>query len=388
MNKFEQRLSETSQFYRNGDLNLGFRRLIDCALDTGNTDIMDSVIKFTGWRYYHNGEENNSEEISKAVSLLEKMEKLNISHSHYSSDSIIDATGISKKYKKGNFSLGPLDVTVDRSEIVGLVGENGNGKTTLLRLLGGELGLTSGNIEYNFSEPYKNKYELRTRLVYIPQRINRLRGSLMENLQFTLSQHGINNKENELLALMLLARMGLWQYREANWSRLSSGYKMRFELARTLLRKPEVLLLDEPLANLDILAQQIILEDLRFLSGSLLNPFGVILSSQQLYEVEKASDKIIFLDNGKLIDKSSKQSHEEEPESLIIEFDTNIKREQIRDLFDTIGLEKLHYNGGNYIAYFPKERTISEVMHLLGKENIRVSYIRDISKSSRRFFID
>lgn len=53
---------------------------------------------------------------------------------------------------------------------------------------------------------------------------------------------------------MMIARLGLWNYKHLKWSELSSGYKMRFELARTLLRKPELLLLDEPLANLDVLA--------------------------------------------------------------------------------------------------------------------------------------
>src|SRR5690606_10595788 len=106
------------------------------------------------------------------------------------------------------------------------------------------------------------------------------------NLKFTASHYGIKGEENELIVLMYMIRFGLWKYRNHQWSELSSGYKMRFELARTFLRKPSILLLDEPLANLDVLAQQLILEDLKHLSHSLANPMGIILSSQQLYEVE------------------------------------------------------------------------------------------------------
>ena len=62
---------------------------------------------------------------------------------------------------------------------------------------------------------------------------------------------------------------------------------MRFELARMLLRKPKILLIDEPLANLDILAQQTILDDFRNIAGSPYRPIAIVLSSQQLYEVEK-----------------------------------------------------------------------------------------------------
>ena len=379
------RLLETSQFYRNKDLNLGFRRLIDCALDTQDNEILKAVLDFTDWRHITKNK-TEDEEISKAISLLEKIEKRNFQVKGIADKTIITAHQVSKTYHKGNFTLGPLDVSVRMSEMVGLVGENGNGKTTLLRLLCGELNKSSGSIEYSFTRPFANTYELKTRLAYVPQRIEKLRGSLMDNLQFTLSQYGIKQDDNYLLALTFLARMGLWQYKDLNWSRLSSGYKMRFELVRTLLRNPEVLLLDEPLANLDILAQQIILEDLQFLSSSLSRPFGVILSSQQLYEVEKSADKILFLDNGKLIEQQIAEEDAKEY-SLILEFHTVVPREQLQISMEKLQLEKLYYNGGSYIAYFPKGKTITDAMLLLGEEKIPVTYLRDISKSSRRFFV-
>ena len=384
---FDNKLLATSQYYQNGDLNLGFRRLVDCALDTKNQKILQNVLDFTDWRY-HTEKKTEAEEVAKALTLIEKMQKINVFFEEMPPKNIITAQQISKKYAKGNFVLGPLDVSVHVSEMVGLVGENGNGKTTLLRLLCGELKATSGAIEYHFSKPYKNVYELKTHLAYVPQRIERLRGSLMDNLQFTLSQYGVKKKENHLLALTFLARMGLWQYKDLEWSRLSSGYKMRFELVRTLLRNPEVLLLDEPLANLDILAQQIILEDLRFLSSSLSRPFGVILSSQQLYEVEKNSDKILFLDNGKLIEQQIAENANAQDYALILEFHTEVPREQLQTTLNKLQLEKLQYNGGSYIAYFPKGKFITDVMLLLGEEKIPVTYIRDISKSSRRFFVE
>ena len=385
MDTFNKKLFETSQSYQNQDLNLGFRRLIDCALDTNDNEVLKEVLAFTDWRHNaHN--ETSDEEISKALALIENMGKRNFQFPQTSLNTIITAHQVLKSYAKGNFTLGPLDVSVKMSEMVGLVGENGNGKTTLLRLLCGELRETSGTITYTFSKPYQDQYDLKTRLAYVPQRIERLRGSLMDNLQFTLSQYDVKGEDNYLLSLTFLARMGLWAYKDLEWSRLSSGYKMRFELVRTLLRNPEVLLLDEPLANLDILAQQIILEDLRFLSSSLSRPFGVILSSQQLYEVEKASDKVLFLDNGKLIEQQIMEDTEEY--SLILEFHTSLSREELQTMLGKLGLEKLYYNGGSYIASFPKGKLMTDVLLLFGEKKVPVTYIRDISKSSRRFFVD
>ncbi len=386
MNLFDNRLTEIAQHYQNGDVSLGFRRMIDSALDTGKTSILKDVIDFTDWKYKQNPDA--ASENQKAQELIQKIKNAGTPANEASPKTIIQATGISKSYSKGGFKLGPLDVSVHTSEIVGLVGENGNGKTTLLRALGGELKPDSGKIDYQFSKPYHNSYDLRTRLVYIPQRIELLRGGLLDNLQFTLITYGITGEDNFYLAQTLLARMGLWLYRDLNWSRLSSGYKMRFELARTLLRQPEVLLLDEPLANLDILAQQIILEDLRYLSSSLLRPFGVVLSSQQLYEVEKVSDKIIFLDKGKLVNDSSVKPDAENKEYLILEIDSTAEREQLQMQLQLAGLEKINFNGGNYVLYFSSGKSIHDVMSVMSKESIPVTYIRDISNSSRRFFIN
>ena len=76
----------------------------------------------------------------------------------------------------------------------------------------------------------------------------------------------------------MVARLGLWEYKHLKWSELSSGYKMRFELARTLLQEPAVMLLDEPLANLDVLAQQVVLDDLKSFARSLTRPIAMILT--------------------------------------------------------------------------------------------------------------
>ena len=208
-----------------------------------------------------------------------------------------------------------------------MVGENGNGKTTLLRILARDLSYDSGVVKYYFTERPKNDYDLRTKLIYIPQRTEKWYGSLKDNLKFTLSSYGIPAEENELRTLLMIARLGLWQYQHLDWNALSSGYKMRFELARTLLRQPEILLLDEPLGNLDVLAQQVILEDLKMIANSVNHPIALILSSQQLFEVEKISDKVIFLRNGQYTD-NAEATATEEAMPLIVEIDTTNTREE------------------------------------------------------------
>lgn len=379
----EQRIQEVKTFLMAKDLVIGYRKLMDCAMDTQDLSIYTTIIKLTDWRV--NNPNNDDEFIKKCQNILIDIEQTSILE-NVTEKPIISAKNITKTYGRNKFELGPITLDIKKGDVYGLVGENGNGKTTLLRILAKELSHTSGDVSYNLNTNFKNDYDLRSKLIYIPQRTEKWYGSLKDNLKFVLSNYGVSEKENETRVLMMIARMGLWNYKHLKWSELSSGYKMRFELARTLLRQPEVLLLDEPLANLDVLAQQVILEDLKSICNSVNNPIALILSSQQLYEVEKVSDNVIFLKDGKYKDNTTLELQTEKKQ-LIIELDSTIERTDLENILLPLHLENLIYNGGIYIAYFNEDTSFSSILKILGEHNISVTYIRNISNSTRRFFV-
>lgn len=383
MTKHQQRVKEVYDFFENKDTVLGFRKLLDCAIDTQNMEIYREAVKLTDWKETNNHAVNDF--IERAETLLQKIEKVPVQE-HYVEKSVLAAKNVKKSYGSNRFSLGPVSMEINKGQVYGLVGENGNGKTTLLRILAKEISFNEGELNYSFNVEPKDEYDLCTKLVYIPQRTEKWYGSLKDNLKFVLSNYGVSPEENETRTLMMIARFGLWNYKHLKWSELSSGYKMRFELARTLLRKPEILLLDEPLANLDVLAQQVVLEDLKSIANSVNNPIALILSSQQLYEVEKVSDKVIFLKNGKYKDNSELGSSENE--GLIIEIDTTASRENLLQVFGAFSLDKLNFNGGVYVAYFSADTEFYDVIAALGKAKTDIVYIRNISSSTRRFFVN
>ena len=382
MSQAEVRIKEVISFLKNKDTVLGYRKLMDCVIDTQDLGLYREVIAITDWK--EKFPEKEDELIERSLSVLERVSNIPISE-YNKENPVVTGNELIKSYGYNRFKLGPITVKIHKGEVYGLVGENGNGKTTLLRVLAKEIKHNEGLLDFKFDNVYDSNYDLRTNLVYIPQRTDKWYGSLKDNLKFVLSNYGIPPEENETRVLMMIARFGLWNYKHLKWSELSSGYKMRFELARTLLRQPELLLLDEPLANLDVLAQQVILEDLKSMCNSINNPIALILSSQQLYEVEKISDKVIYLKDGQY--KDNKQVITDDKNQLIIEIDCESKRDELMTIFEKLQIEKLLFNGGIFVAYFNVNTSFSSVLEALGKHKIEVTYTRNITKSTRRFFV-
>ena len=382
MNEFERQFTEVRDLLRFDDYQLVVKRIIDFTLDTADIAFYQKANTLLDWL---DSNVNHPDTKQKLDALLDDLYATLINKPISERYKILEATEVKKSYSAAAFALGPVNLELFEGDIVGLVGENGNGKTTLLRLLCGELYATSGTVNYNFL--YKDLYDLRTKLVYIPQRTDTWRGSMYENLVFTAASYGYTPEENNLVVELIIARLGLRKFRQHSWKNLSSGYKMRFELARMLLRKPKVLLIDEPLANLDILAQQTVLEDFRAIAKSPFRPLGIILSSQQLYEVEKTSDQVIFLKNGiqkNLYDTAPDAEHQKQ---LVIEFESEWTQSALNDVFKDLNLISLQFNGGTYIATFNAAVTATDFLKLVINRQIPLAYFRNISNSTRRFFV-
>lgn len=382
MKLFHEKLNIVSSHIHSGDYHLGFRKLVDCVLDTQDKTFYKLCIDFADWN--ESDLRNEAEFVERALELIQKLEKATF-EIKLDKKPLLIAENVSKVYGRRKFRLGDISISIHEGDVWGLVGENGNGKTTLLRILAKDLKFDQGSLQYQIDENASSDYDLRTKLTYIPQRTPKWYGSLKTNLKFAATHYGIKGEENELIVLMMIIRFGLWKYRNHNWDELSSGYKMRFELARTFLRSPKLLLLDEPLANLDVLAQQLILEDLKNLSQSLSNPVGIILSSQQLFEVEKISDKILFLKNGAPTHLSN--ANEEEEQLTVLELDILDSREDLNAALNSLAGHEIKFNGGTYLVSIPVKNGINQILQALVNHNIQIRYVRDISQSTRRLFI-
>ena len=170
MTKHQSRVQEVYHFFENNDTVLGFRKLLDCAMDTQDMDIYKESTELTDWKEKNPGDTKNL--IERAKILLQKINEIEV-HEVSNEFPVLSATDIKKSYGSQKFALGPVSLHIKKGQVYGLVGENGNGKTTLLRILANELKYSHGTLKYTFNTVPKDDYDLCTKLVYIPQRTDK-----------------------------------------------------------------------------------------------------------------------------------------------------------------------------------------------------------------------
>jgi ABC-2 type transport system ATP-binding protein len=326
------------------------------------------------------------------ISILETNENsiVNSTHLSYEPGTIVfEGRGISKRYTSGGspFFLQPSDVNLRIGELTGVVGENGNGKTTLLRVIAGELKSDSGTLSFPLLNVRNgNWYDVKNQIAFIPQRLPKWRGSLIDNLRFFASIHGLRGNENEKQVNYILNRLGLNRFRNLKWSEISSGYRLRFELAKMLMWRPKLLILDEPLANLDINAQQLLLQDLKYIAKSIRHPLGIILSSQNLHEVESVSDNIIFIKRGQTLYSGAQKQFGTERQVNNFEVSGKFTREELVAALSSVPMVKVEDSGTVFMIAAPVELSAEEFLNTLLLSKLKITYFRDISLSTRKLF--
>ena len=391
---YNEYLTEISNSLQHADYSLASRRMLDFLYDYNLDQHADiKALSFDIRNRYLQQSQNQETDANSLQQLCEQwLQKVNqlpipmdketdLQHMVY------QAEDLSKEYNSGSrhFKLHPVSLNIKLGELTAVVGENGNGKTTLLRLMAGELAPSSGKASY-FGNEKNNWYETKGKIAYIPQRPDRWYGTLIDNLHFFCTIKGIVGAENEDHVNYILHRLGLYQFRNLKWTEISSGYRLRFELAKALMMRPRLLVLDEPLANLDINEQQLLLQDLKYLSQSSKHPMGVVLSSQQLHELERNCKNIVFIKQGKTIYSGEQQSFAADRTHNAFEVGGNFSIADLQNHLNTLGDIKIIDSGTVLIINTPLSVDSVQLLKVITDQNLPINYFRDISKSTRQLF--
>ena len=210
--------------------------------------------------------------------------------------SVIRTENLGKTYKGGTVALQGIDLEVNPGEVFGFLGPNGAGKSTTIQLLLNFIRPSSGTA-YLFDQP-ATCARARQQLGYLPESVNLHRYySGQRLLEFYAGLLGVNRSARPGRASEMLSRVGLQDVARQRISQYSKGMLQRLGLAQALLNDPELLILDEPTANLDPVARRDfrdVLLDLKARGKT------VFICSHILSEVESICDGVAILQHGRL----------------------------------------------------------------------------------------
>ena len=211
--------------------------------------------------------------------------------------SAIIAKGVSKRYGP-TLALDSLDLDIARGEVFGLLGPNGSGKTTFIRLLAGYLLPTAGQLEIDGCDSVRDTLRARARIGYVPEAAP-VYGNMRvrEFLTFMARLRGLPARQvgGAVDRVIDMLALGAVAHRPARV--LSRGYRQRTAIAQALVHDPPVVILDEPTNGLD--PRQII--EIRELIRGLAGHHTVIVSSHVLSEVARTADRVAILLDGRLL---------------------------------------------------------------------------------------
>lgn len=214
----------------------------------------------------------------------------------------IDIRNLVKRYGSYEAVRG-ISLTIEPGSFFGFLGPNGAGKTTTINVLTGLANRTSGEV-YVFGKDVTTDYvACRKRIGLAPQEFNFDRFfSIQRLLEFEAGYFGLTKKKATARAEELLHRFNLWEKRNEKAPKLSGGMKRRLQIAKALAHDPDILILDEPTAGVDV---EIRLEFWKYLTEVNAKGKTILLTTHYLEEAERLCKEIAIIHNGEIVERGT-----------------------------------------------------------------------------------
>jgi ABC-2 type transport system ATP-binding protein len=275
-----------------------------------------------------------------------------------------------------------IDLSVNIGEMFGLVGPDGAGKTTTIRILCGLLKPDSGNVEILGSELKKNKKEIQNQIGYLSQKFS-LYGDLSvdENIEFFADIHnvkGFEQRRDELLAFTRLT-----PFRDRLAEKLSGGMKQKLALACSLIHKPRILFLDEPTTGVDPVSRR---DFWKILSDLQKEGITILMTTPYLDEAERCN-RVALMNDGKIIAVDTPKIIKTSTHKQVIEIITDDIKKTYSILKEKYGSDAQIFGDRiNLITDLSIQR-MDTIKELLDENKIALKSHRSITPSLENVFI-
>lgn len=245
---------------------------------------------------------------------------------------------LEKTYPNGVHAVRGVDLEINSGDFFGLLGPNGAGKTTIIGIINSLVRKSAGKVFISKHDIDINQNEAKSLLGIVPQEINL--GMFEKAIDIVVNQagfYGLDSKSAYNNAEKYLKVLQLWDKRNEITRNYSGGMKRRLMIARALVHEPDILILDEPTAGVDIEVRYLIWDFLKELNES---GKTIILTSHYLEEIEHLCNKLAILNNGKIVKQGTVKSiiNKLQTETFIMDLSTEVKSQKKLSAFKNVKL--------------------------------------------------
>ena len=297
----------------------------------------------------------------------------------------IEAVNVNKTYDKNNSKINALtnfNIEIPKGSIFGLLGPNGAGKSTFINILGGLVKRNSGKIKICGIDTELNAKQSRQKIGIVPQELNiDPFFTPIELLELQAGLYGVNktNRKSE----EILFNVGLLDQKNAYARTLSGGMRRRLLVAKALVHSPEIVILDEPTAGVDVDLRNSLWKYIKKLNSE---GTTICLTTHYLEEAENLCNFITILNKGKIIKNDTKKNILNLIGNKTINFtlDKNYKIPETLKKFNA----KIDSNNSLVLNYDKKFTELKEIIEILNKEKIIFKEINTYESDLEDVFLD
>jgi len=289
---------------------------------------------------------------------------------------------LSKTYKNGHEALINVDLDVTQGDFFALLGPNGAGKSTTIGVVTSLVTKTAGSVKIFDVDLDKHAAKAKSYLGLVPQEFNFNGFEQVKHILVTQAgYYGIRSKEAGPRADDLLKQLGLWDKRHSTARALSGGMKRRLMIARALIHRPKLLILDEPTAGVDIELRRSM-----WLFLQKINEQGttIILTTHYLEEAENLCRNIAIIDRGRIIENTNMKSLLNRLDKQTFIFDLKAPLPSDIDLGD---INYLQIDDTTLEVELSKNENLNAIFAILSRQNIEVSSMKNKANRLEELFL-
>jgi len=289
---------------------------------------------------------------------------------------------LTKTYANNVKALKGVSLDIEKGDFFALLGPNGAGKSTAIGIVSSLINKTSGIVEVHGFDLDTKKDQAKSCIGLVPQEFNfNVFEPVFEIVVNQAGYYGIPRKKAQRRAETLLKQLGLWDKREDMARELSGGMKRRLMIARALVHEPQLLILDEPTAGVDIEIRRsmwVFLEEINKQGTT------IILTTHYLEEAEALCRNIAIINNGEIIENTSMKSllSQLQIETFVLDL-----KESIYEVPVVKGYSIAMRDSSTLLVEVNKTQTINEVFDELTRLNLHVTSMRNKSNRLEELFV-